>query len=467
MSQILSQTLIELLTSGCDERVFIHEDTATNKYHLHPLHYQYSLQRGSCTCNILTPEGHQVADKFLTAIPSANYQEVVASQTQRLKLLLTNHSMDEFEVVYTPSGSDAMYVPLMFQSVLHPKQTIINVVSCPEELGSGSVVAAQAKYYANWNQFGESTEAHSLVVGAPRVETFFLPARDKSGSILNKKQAIRDIVNANVGQPIVVNLVFGSKSGIKDDLAIIDEFPTGVIWVVDMCQFRVDKVLIHKLLSKGVMIMVTGSKFYQAPPFCGALLVPSSWVNALQSCDASSVSAFSQLFSRYDFPALLQGFSDVLPDYKNWGLRMRWQVALEEMEAYNAISEDISNLWIRRWRRVVTDRLAMNNMFTLMPGMELTTDSIISFSVVVNGYELTMLELKAVFEKIVTSRHEGLVGYEKIFIGQPVKYGDRAFIRLAVGSNCVRTQIVRGKFYPVNDLRVVEIIEQITLELYG
>lgn len=463
----MNQELIELLTSGCDERVFLHDETAANKYHLNPLRYQSLLQRGSCTCNVLTPEGHQVAESFFADMPGLDYQQIVASQSERLQSLLKCYSKDEFEVVYAPSGSDAMYVPLMFQSVLNPGLSIINVVTCPEELGSGSKVAAEAKYYADWNQFGERITANGAIVGAPEVETFFLSARDEDGSIPDRKKAIRDIVNANPGQPIIVNLVFGSKSGIKDDLDIIDEFPTGVMWVVDMCQFRADKALIHSLMGKRVMLMVTGSKFYQAPPFCGALLVPNPWIKALQPCDASSVSAFSHLFSRYDFPSKLQDFVDALPDYKNWGLRLRWAIAIEEMEAYRAIPEAVSNAWIRRWSRVVTGRLAMNDMFRMMPDMELTNDSIISFAIEVGDHELTMPELKAVFEKIVTSQHEGLDGYDKIFMGQPVKYGDRAFIRLAIGSNCVRTQVASDKFEPDNDLRVVEIIEQAALELYG
>jgi hypothetical protein len=340
-------------------------------------------------------------------------------------------------------------------------------VTCPEELGSGSKVAAQAKYYADWNQFGERITGNGDIAGAPEVETFFLSARDEDGSIPDRKKAIRDIVNANPGQPIIVNLVFGSKSGIKDDLDIIDEFPTGVMWVVDMCQFRADKALIHSLMGKRVLLMVTGSKFYQAPPFCGALLVPRPWIEALQPGDASNVSAFGQLFSRYDFPSMLDGFVDALPDYKNWGLRLRWAIAIEEMEAYRAIPEAVSNAWIRRWSRVVAGRLAMNDMFTMMPDMELTNDSIISFAIEVGDHELTMPELKAVFEKIVTSQHEGLDGYDKVFMGQPVKYGDRAFIRLAIGSNCVRSQVASDTFDPTNDLRVVEIIEQATLELYG
>lgn len=463
----MSQKLTELLTSGCDERIFLHEDTATNKYKLHSLQYEGLLQRGSCTCNVLTPEGHQVAEKFLADMPTLDYQEVVANQTHRLQSLLKCYSVDEFDVVYTPSGSDAMYVPLMFQAALNPGKTIINVVTCPEELGSGSKAAAEAKYYAEWNQFGERININESIVGAPEVETYFLSARDEEGNIVDRRKAIIDIINANPGQPIVVNLVFGSKSGIKDDLDIIDEFPTGVMWVVDMCQFRADRPMIHSLMGKRVMLMVTGSKFFQAPPFCGALLVPDPWIQTLQGSDASSVSAFQHLFSRYDVPPRLKHFAAVLPDYENWGLRLRWEIAIEEMEAYRAIPLGVSNAWIRRWSRVVMGRLAMNDMFRMMPDMELTNDSIISFAIVVGDHELNMPELKAVFDKVVTSRHEGLDGYDRIFMGQPVKYGDRAFIRLAIGSNCVRAQLEDDTFDPSNDLRVVEIIEQATLELYG
>lgn len=460
MKTTVDMTLLELLTSGCDERIFLREEDNTNKYHLHPLKFERLLQRGSCTCNLLTAEGLAVAEKFLDSLPELDYREVVASQSRRLQSLLKCFSKDEFEVVYTPSGSDAMYVPLMFQSILSPGQKVINVVTCPEELGSGSSLAAQAKYYAQWNQFGARVAENELISDGPNVDVFFLSARDSDGRIADRKKAIRDVIHAHPGQPIVVNLVFGSKSGIKDDLAIIDEFPTGVMWVVDMCQFRTDCALIHSLMGKRVMLMVTGSKYYQAPPYCGALLVPEYWIQRLQTQQANSIAAFDQIFAQYDFPPTLVGFQNALPDHQNWSLRLRWEIAIEEMAAYMAIPEEVSNAWIHNWNGVVSSRLEASDMFRIMPDMELTNNSIISFSIVVDSHELTMDELKKMFENIVTSRHENLDGYDKVFIGQPVNYGDRAFLRLAIGSNCIRSFIAAGEFDAANDLRVVEIIEQ-------
>ena len=156
--------------------------------------------------------------------------------------------------------------------------------------------------------------------GAPEVINHFIAARDKQGNVADHKKAIRKIIKDNLGKPIIGNLVFGSKSGIMDDLNIIDEFPDGVMWVVDMCQFRADRQLIHELITKGVMLMVTGSKFFQAPPFCGALLVPKTITSALSSLDASPAAVFGKLFTKYDFPHSLTGIREQLPDFQKLGI---------------------------------------------------------------------------------------------------------------------------------------------------
>ena len=58
-------TLLNILSTGCDERIFLREETNANKYHLNPLNYKNLLNRGSCTCGTLTPFGHEVAVEFL------------------------------------------------------------------------------------------------------------------------------------------------------------------------------------------------------------------------------------------------------------------------------------------------------------------------------------------------------------------------------------------------------------------
>ena len=227
-------TLLSILTSGCDERIFIRSETNANKYHLNPLEYEGMFHRGSCTCGTLTPFGYQVAKAFLVGYQEADYDAVVKQQAKRLQDLLRSSEEDQFHVYFGPSGSDLMYLPLLFQSMLYPRQEIINIVSCPEELGSGSKAAAENAYYAEWNQFGERIPMGEKVSEVVKSRVHYLDARSSSGHIVDRKQAIRDLIAKHPGKPLIGNLVFGSKSGIKDDLAIIDEFKEGVMWVVDM-----------------------------------------------------------------------------------------------------------------------------------------------------------------------------------------------------------------------------------------
>ncbi|MFZ9155381.1 MAG: hypothetical protein ACO22A_03435, partial [Schleiferiaceae bacterium] len=328
------------LLAGCDERIALRPETDANQYHLNPMKYEGLLMRGSCTCGTLTPAGHETARRFERDYQVGDDAQWMRTQTKRMQQLFNGELHDEFHVYYGPSGSDMMYWPLLMQSMLHPGQRITNIVSCPEELGSGSILAAEGKYYANQNQFGAQVPKGGIVTEALDVDVQFLPAREDSGHIADRKQAIRDIIAARPGQPIVGNLVFGSKSGIKDDLDIIDEFRDGVMWVVDMCQFRTHRGLVHELISKGVMLMVTGSKFYQAPPFCGALLVPKFWTERLVGRPAAHLAPYGALFASADAPPQLPQLRALWPEYANVGLRLRWEIALDEMEAYLAYPQE-------------------------------------------------------------------------------------------------------------------------------
>ncbi len=451
--------LLEILVSGCDERIFLRPETNANKYHLNPLKYQGLFHRGSCTCGTLTPFGFEVATKFLEDFNPKKYQDLIDRQTIELKQLLDDGQYD-FDVFYGPSGSDMMYLPLIFQALLYGNNEIINIVSCPEELGSGSKAAAEGLFYAEWNQFGNRIPLGKEVAENIKSKVFYLAAREETGHISNRSEAIRKIIAEHPNQPIIGNLVFGSKSGIKDDLEIIDEFKEGIMWVVDMCQFRTDPVLIHSMLDKGVMLMVTGSKFYQAPPFCGALLVPKSWSDKFISKDASIIKGYENLFSAYDFPPYFTELRKHLPKEINLGLRMRWEIAIEEMKAYLSFPSVESNALIRRWNQVVTGRLAQSDYFQLMPNMELTNDSIVSFMVLLEGNALNNQELKKLFDYLVLNEHVGLNGFNRVFLGQPVQYGEKSFIRLAIGSYSIRRQLANKRFMPQNDLKLIEIIEK-------
>jgi hypothetical protein len=355
----------------------------------------------------------------------------------------------------------------MFQLMLNPGKKLINVVSCPEELGSGSKYASETRFYANYNQFGENIVKGEFVDPAHTSEVHYLDARDEDGNILDRTAAIQEIIANNPDASVVGSLVFGSKSGIKDDLNVIDP-DSDTMWVVDLCQFRVDPKLIHDLLEKGVMVMLTGSKFFQAPPFCAAMLVPRKWSEKLSDVDASVIAPYGKLFSAYDVPFFMQNMREHLPTRENKALRLRWEIALDEMEAYRYWSTKETDDIIVRWATGVMSRLETSDYFKLMPDQLKTNMSIISFQVWVDGKALDNAQLKELFKAITTSTHEGFEGgFDRVFFGQPVQYGSKSFIRLAIGAYTVRAFLEKDAVNLHNDYRVIEIIEEYAQKMFG
>ena len=238
--------------------------------------------------------------------------------------------------------------------------------------------------------------------------------------------------------------------------------------MVDLCQFRVDHKLIHELLAKGVMVMLTGSKFFQAPPFCAAMLVPRKWSEKLKHMDASIIQPYGKLFSAYDVPWFMENMRANLPAKENKALRLRWEIALDEMEAYSYWSTRQTDNIITRWAMGVMSRLETSPYFKLMPDQLKTNMSIISFQVWVGGRALDNDELKKMFAAITTDRHEGFKGgYDRVFFGQPVQYGNKSFIRLAVGAFSVRAFLEKDAVDLEDDYRLIEIIESYAEKMFG
>lgn len=459
--QITSAKILEVLGQGCDERIYINPETGRNKYHLKPAEGDDLLQRGSCTANVLTPSGKKVATKLLEEYDTLDYETLVKHQSNRLKTLIQSESQSTFDVFFAPSGSDLVYYPLMFQRLLNPTQKIVNIVSCPQELGSGSLYASEGKFYAQYNQFGDSIPKGELVDPIHEVDIHYLSARADDGVILDRTENFHRLIEKNTDAAIIGSLVLGSKSGIKDDLKIIDP-NSDTMWVVDLCQFRVDRPLIHKLLKIGVLVMLTGSKFFQSPPFCAAMLVPRNWCDRLKMVEDTSVmTAFNKIFSAYDLPQSVINLSSKLSRRDNKGLRLRWEIALSEMEAYSVWNFEQTEMIINTWRDGVMQRLMTSQYFELMPDQYKTNPSIISFQVWVNKCALNHKQLKELFETVCIAEHKGFSdGIKRVFFGQPVAYGNKSFIRLAIGSNSIRYFLELGSVMLHNDYRLIEIIEE-------
>ncbi len=436
----------ELLVNGGDERVFIHEETQRNKYHLHPADYTGLLNRGSCTCNTLTPHSGAALEQLHEALKSTSFKTIKDEHTQRLKKCLSYPDQDKFELFFAPSGSDLAYYPLLFAQLLYPEKKILNLLTCPEELGSGTQVACAGNYFMGHTQFAEQVPLKSPLSSSLNIEVKHFPARNKEGFIHDNKPFIKQTIKDHPDHVKIGSLVMGSKSGIEDNLNVISEVKTNsILWVVDLCQFRNKKKLINQLLDMDAMVMITGSKFFQAPPFCGALMVPKSIVNKLAKSKVKVDPAYTNLFSKYDLPNCLPNLQAQFRDHQNLGLLYRWEAAISEMEAFDQVLMKDSLGMISAWNQYINQELERRDCFHLMPDQGLTNKSIISFRVKTNGKFWDNAQLKELFRKLVTTQYEDFHGMNRVFIGQPVNYGDRSFIRLAIGSYNIRRMLEKEK----------------------
>ena len=69
-----------------------------------------------------------------------------------------------------------MYYPLCFHVKDSLIKKILNIITCIEELGSGTVNAGQGKYFAGTNQFGNPIPKGGAIIDQDFVETEYLSA---------------------------------------------------------------------------------------------------------------------------------------------------------------------------------------------------------------------------------------------------------------------------------------------------
>tara|TARA_R110001592_G_scaffold363221_3_gene681782 strand:+ start:175546 stop:176928 length:1383 start_codon:yes stop_codon:yes gene_type:complete len=453
--------LEQLLTSGGDERIDLQKN-GFNKYNLNPVKYEGILTRGSCTGSPLNQESHQHLIAFSKEYQAEKHDEYCEEVRNNLKELIQEGD-DNFDVFLSPSGSDLCYLPLLFAKLLHPNKDVTNYVTCPEELGTGSVLTLAGKIFSERSQFDEKLVKGSPISDDIHVNHHFFSARNGEGELEQYKGELIEQMNAEDGKSTVIgNLVIGSKSGIADNINIISKVKKASFWVADICQLRTPTKLINKLIDQNCMILITGSKFYQAPPFCGALLVPKTITKELQNADENILTPFKKFFSYSDIPSTLPWLKNHFKKHNNLGLLLRWKAALYEMNQLNKIDPtDVINT-VETWNKSVLDELAKYpDLFELMPQASTSNPSIIPFRLKRrDGNYISDEQLKDFYDYIIAKDLSGFEGpYKKVALGQPVKYSGISFIRMALGSYNIR-QILSGKHSLKDDLTLVQIIAE-------
>jgi hypothetical protein len=455
-----SENFERALSSGGDERNLL-LSTGLNRYHVHPVKDMFAFNRGSCTCNVLNPEVATGVFSLFQKLESGfiTLEQAREKQKERLKKMLHPPQESHFDFFFAPSGSDLCYYPILFSRLSQPHKQILSIVTCAEEIGTGSVLANKGLFHGEQTQILDKVNKGTPVNPTIKIDLKTFAARDAESRILDHSHEISDLIEKyHEHYAIIANFVIGSKSGIEDDIEIIKKHrDKDVMWILDMCQLRATPDWVNTLLELDCCLMITGSKFYQGPPFSGAMMVPSKYLDKIKGAKDSL--GFESIFSYYDFPPDLD-LREAFPKVINKGLLLRWEAAILEMERLSILEERRINYCITKWNMEIVQRIEKSQQLYLLQDHIKTNKSIISFKVKgKDGLWFSADKLRLLHRTLATSSCRFPGGATKAIMGQTVEQSDGAFLRLALGSYNVRKLLESGMDFN-DDMYLIDLIEE-------
>ncbi len=511
-----------VLTSGGDERLTVDwHGSGVNQYFTSPLARPDVIVRSSCTASPSTLQGLAVAEAAhqrlhritATADPDAAFDDAMESLRYRLGdvLGLAAHR-DDYHTILTPSGTDAEMV-ICQMALAHSNALqagagrpsagavrVHNIFVAADEIGSGSVRAGGLQY------FNRTTPDGSRVTVGPvdervasRVRVSAYPARSQTDPALQSMQALEAALAEQVrisvteqGQVVILHLVGGSKTGLSTPrLSFLQRmkqtYGEHLVAVVDLAQMRCKIELVRTCLQNRFCVLLTGSKFFGGPPFCGAVLIPV----AETRLPAAPVPGLGRYLSRFDVDVRLAELRDALPTRRNHGLFLRWHVALDTMERYQAIDPVQRDTFVAAWLENVRQTIAASRCLHLFepgavgagdaPPFEIPApNTIVSVMVSHPGEErrgrfMGYPALQRVYRWMATDI-SGLLPHNadkmtrglarrKCLLGQPVDLypgsNSRAVLRIALGA----VDILRGVQGPTQAAQVLQEDRQVIAKL--
>ena len=473
-----------LLTTGGDDRTIINTETGCNKYHIRPQPVaETDIFRGSCTGNPPTKRGYDAAKKLYTdafanveggALDDAT-RKVFQDQRERLAKLLDLPK--GAEIVLCPSGSDAEYIPLAIAKMLRPNAKITNGVTQVKEIGAGSAPAAVGRFFSKYTPLtGLVLDVDKSLSGFAGIEGKTLNARKADGSVEPASNEMSQFLKEAIERDEypIIHGVYGGKTGLRDDV-MPGSLDAGAksLGIVDACQGRFTKEELQEWMDQDSVVLFTGSKFFQAPPFAGAVIIPPAIAKKLRNTKVVSDEMFTTdgLGGTYDMwvgnisfmhcvsrvtmtpttafltdkelPECLDSWKQWLPkeDASNIGLALRWEAGLAGMEALDHVADEKRTTAYSEWADSVV-RMVNEDEFLDAWWVE---RSIVSIRVA-NGkdknwlnvdelrqlFRMMSMDLSAAVSSATPEERDALS--KTAYIGQPVDVSEsHGIVRIALG----------------------------------
>ncbi len=370
---------VDLLVDGGDSRLALDPERHTNKYGCGPLPDPGLMAFGSSTASVISERGFAAADrlrrrlvKATAAEPAhATYARELARLRAELSRLCGFSDMPGVDIVFAASGTDLHLIAAQLAGA-GGRACAIAVEAT--ETGSGVPAALAGRHFSTSTALGQSVIDGTTVAGAQPVEVVAVPGRAPDGALRPTADVAADVdrhaaTAVAAGRRVLLILTDVSKTGILSPgldgvLDVKRRLGERLAVLVDGCQFRLAPATLRAYLAHGFMVAVTGSKFLTGPAFSGALLVPAQVAERSRNCAMpAGLAAYS---ARAEWPRDWAA-ADGLPDLTNYGLLLRWQAALAELEAFAGLSDADVSGFVAAFGRAVADRLAADPHLEAVP----------------------------------------------------------------------------------------------------
>ena len=446
-----------LLNQGGDLRIAVDPTSGRTRY-LCASRPQAQLGFGSSTASVVSPRGFAAADRLRSRLAAAASQEApeiaYGRELQRMRgelaALCGLDDLAGLEILFAASGTDIHLVLGQLLCAGRERPTFAIGIE-PGETGSGVPQALRGAHFSSRTALGREVCEGAAAGAAGVTQLIAVTAREADGTprsaglIASELEAA--VTHLAASGHLLLTVTDLSKTGLLSfDLAqVLDlrrRFPGRVDVLVDACQFRLSSASLRAYLDQDCLVAVTGSKFLGGPTFSGALLIPPAFAARLSSQTAPP--GLDAYVAGADLPTGWRSAQDLAPA-ANLGLLLRWEAALAELRAFQAVPDWQIARTLQAFERATLAGLAADPMFERLPtprpdrrvlgdaGWD-AVPTIFPFLLRrPGGRYFTVAETTAVYRSL---------GAEGLLIGQPVACGARDGAAISALRFCASARLV-------------------------
>jgi hypothetical protein len=449
----VSASTEQLLVSGGDDRLALDPDTGLNKYGCTPWPRPDVINFASCTASSLSVSAFAAAENARRSLIA---QSLMTSPARALadaseaigRAILRHFSVEDLaEAVLAASGTDAALVVTGLLAAEHPGASMTSILVSPSETGSGVPDAVQGRHFASSAPTGRVVSKGQAIDGLQSnatLVTIGLRAADGTPRLDTDIAAdCETAVRAGLlGGRVVLHAIDGSKTGLtapdrRTCQRLANVFGDRLDIVIDACQARIEPAMVRWYLQQGFPVLVTGSKFFGAPGFCGAVLFPQDRLRRI-SRDGRLPPGLAA------YARLQGGFGS----RRCPGLVLRWTAALHEMAEFRALPPDAVRRTLIQFGQSIERALSSDDRLRVVsaprPDGRGWSDCRSVFTFAARGQSdwMAPAELRGLYRALASdvsaaySSGHGGIAAARCQVGQPVELGSPSLggLRIAVSA---------------------------------